>query len=583
MVRRRPPIRRRRSTDIICRAPLGPAVGSVPRSWGEAELLDCLLRPAAQALVALAARGVTHRAIRPGNVFQAAPGQPVTLGQAWSGPPAARQPALFEPPYAAMCLPVGRGEGSIADDVYALGVLLLVLALGRGAANGAENTGDIVRRKLEYGSFAAVAGEARLPPIVADLARGMLAEDPEHRPTPSLLLEPAAARARRLAARPPKRAQNALRVGPWSAWDARALAHAIAVHPQPGLALLRGGTVDLWLRRSIGDAALAGRLDEVVRTRPAGEPEAQSDALLAMRAVAVLDPLAPLCWRGLVLWPSGVGPALAAVRAGEAGETVATALLDLIAGEAAVTWAGARSGRADAAPVPAEARRWRTLLAARGPTGGVRRLVYALNPLLPCASPLLAGRAVARCTDLVAALEVRAGRSDAHPDTPPVDADIAAFAVVHSERPSEAEIASLAAEGGVRAAAARLEMLATLQESARVPAPALARWLISDPDLLAGWHNNAGRTELTARLTALASAGQLRPLFALLRDPAGRAADTKGAKVAQAQLAAVDAEIARIQAGRRQREAAARDLGQEVAAGIAFAALALSLIRLVIG
>ena len=31
-----------------------------------------------------------------------------------------------------------------------------------------------------------------------------------------------------------------------------------------------------------------------------------------MRAVAVLDPLAPMCWDGLILWPDAIGTALAA-------------------------------------------------------------------------------------------------------------------------------------------------------------------------------------------------------------------------------------------------------------------------------
>ena len=106
---------------VICPAPPGPAVGAAPRVWGEAELLECLLRPAAHVLERLSGRGVTHRAIRPDNVFQSAPSQPVTLGQGWAAPPASLQPALFEPPYTAMCLPCGRGEGSVADDVYALG------------------------------------------------------------------------------------------------------------------------------------------------------------------------------------------------------------------------------------------------------------------------------------------------------------------------------------------------------------------------------------------------------------------------------------------------------------------------------
>jgi hypothetical protein len=39
------------------------------------------------------------------------------------------------------------------------------------------------------------------------------------------------------------------------------------------------------------------------------------------------------------------------------------------------------------------------------------RLTYLLNPLLPCASPLLAGQWVARLADLLPGLQEVAGRS----------------------------------------------------------------------------------------------------------------------------------------------------------------------------
>ena len=135
----------------ICLAPPGPSVQGRGRPWPEAELLACVLRPAARVMEALSTRGVTHRGIRLDNVFQVAPGQPVVLGTAWTAPPAMAQPALFEPPYSAMCLPGGRGEGSIADDVYALGVLLLCLALGHSPLERLDEA-SIIRRKLELGT-----------------------------------------------------------------------------------------------------------------------------------------------------------------------------------------------------------------------------------------------------------------------------------------------------------------------------------------------------------------------------------------------------------------------------------------------
>ncbi len=306
---------------VVCRAPPGPPLlgpasaqpAANPRPWTEAELLECVLRPAAHTLERLLQRRVTHRAIRPDNLFRPGPGEPVVLGCAWAAPPASMQPALYEPPYSAMCAPAARGEGSIADDVYALGVTLLVLALGRVPLAGVDDAA-IIRRKLEVGSFAALAADERLPSIIGDLVRGMLAEDPEHRPPPSLLTDAAAARARRVAARPPRRGQRPLGIGQQTAWNARTLGYALACDPEQAVRHLRSGGVDRWVRRDLGDSALATRLEDALRVRAAGSSaeDQRADAFLALRAIAALDPLAPLCWRGLALWPDGLGAALAA-------------------------------------------------------------------------------------------------------------------------------------------------------------------------------------------------------------------------------------------------------------------------------
>ena len=102
---------------IVCPAPPGPPVSANLRPWREADLLDLVLRPIAQALEALHATGITHRAIRTDNLFHAGPGQPVVLGAAWAAPPACLQPAIYEPPYSAICLPAGRGDGVPGDEI----------------------------------------------------------------------------------------------------------------------------------------------------------------------------------------------------------------------------------------------------------------------------------------------------------------------------------------------------------------------------------------------------------------------------------------------------------------------------------
>ncbi|WP_048862897.1 protein kinase domain-containing protein, partial [Acidisphaera rubrifaciens] len=185
---------------VVTDAPPGPSLAAAPRAWTEADLLRHVVIPVGATLARLHAGGVHHRGIRPDNLF-AAPGQPCVLGPAWTEPPASRQPAVCEPPYSAMCLPCGRGEGTPGDDVYALGVTLIALVAGRLPLDGLDDAA-VIRRKLDLGSFAALTGDVRLSPPIADLLRGMLADDPDHRPAAALLADPAALRARRAYVRP---------------------------------------------------------------------------------------------------------------------------------------------------------------------------------------------------------------------------------------------------------------------------------------------------------------------------------------------------------------------------------------------
>ena len=218
---------------VVCTPPPGAPVSEALNPWPEKVLIDLVLRPVAAVLDILYARRLTHRAIRPNNVFQSAPGQPVTLGAAWAAPPAMHQPSVFESPYVAMCLPACRGDGTIADDVYALGVLLLTLSGGR-LPMAKMDDATVVRWKLDLGSFAALTRDIPLPGSLADLLRAMLAEDPDHRPLPDVLMDHASTRGRRLAARPARRSQNPLMLNDVAVFDARSPGLCAVQRPEEG-------------------------------------------------------------------------------------------------------------------------------------------------------------------------------------------------------------------------------------------------------------------------------------------------------------------------------------------------------------
>ena len=560
---------------VVCTAPPGASLAARVRPWPEHAVIELLLRPAALALDQLATRNITHRAIRLNNMFQGQRGQNVVLGAAWAAPPAMHQPALYEPPYVAMCAPASRGEGCVADDVYALGVLLLTLSLGRLPLAGLDDPA-ILRRKLDLGSHAALAGDERLPPIISDLVRGMLAEDPEHRPTPALLLDPAVARGRRVAARPPRRAQRPLSISETTVWNARTLAYAMATDPEQGLAALRGGTVVHWLRRGLGDATLAVRLEEFLRQRAGDTPaeEARSESVTLMRAIAVIDPLAPLCWRGIALWPDGIGPALAAAHQND--RALVARLEELVALEAIAIWGLARVERCDSALLRVEARQHRAWLTTRGLAGGLPRLGYLLNPLLPCGSPLLGKQWVGRLADLPAALEAAAV---ADPKAGPIDGHIAAFVAARAERRLDVEANALTGVDGQAIGVAEIRLLAQLQmRFLPQPLPALAGLVAGKAGkLIDGWHSRAHRTHLAERLRIIAQSGMLAPMVALLEDPAGRRADMEGARLAAAELAQIDAELRQIGHGAAERNNIAERIGQEIAAAVGLAALAIVL------
>src|SRR5258708_16306001 len=275
------------------------------------QIIEAFLKPVAQTLVEIHGRAVVHRAIRADNLYMVESGAAgLALGPCVTVPPGYEQPDIYEPLESATADPSGRGDGSPRHDMFALGMTVMGLLLGREPGAGLD-TDEVMIRRFELGSLAAVIDLTMVPPEIADPLRGLLTDVAGERWTLKDLnfwlkggkVDPPRAAPILLAVKPFTIAGNAVRC-------ARSMSYMIGCAWAEGAKLLRGEELRRWLRHDAADATAANLIEEVLRERDPEDGGFDSDVLLATRAVMALDPQGPIRYHGLATDPYGLGPFL---------------------------------------------------------------------------------------------------------------------------------------------------------------------------------------------------------------------------------------------------------------------------------
>ncbi len=559
----------RQCMTVVYERPAGNRVMTSLR--GEARRIDeyditrKVIEPLVNGIKELTNRGITHRAIRPTNLFfMDSGGDRLAFGDCVTSPPAFDQPLVCESVESAMCLPVSRGSGTYADDLYALGVTILFLLLGRNPVAHYDDEA-LLRAKIQMGSYATLVGDERLALPMIEVLRGLLCDDPDQRwdiASLDLWLQ-----GRRLSPLQPRIEKRAARAFPFQGKEylnCRELSAAMAKNWDLAIPPVLEGKLELWLRRAIEDKERAAVVADVVRMAlGSGTDKRVATDLMLCKVLMLLDANAPIRYKGFSAMPDGYGAALAALMATRGDYRL---LVESIVRDVPKLWFEARSDQPDASE--ANFRELRAYLTQTGMGFGIERCLYEMNDALPCQSPLLGEEYVVELRELLPALNAAAGRRSEGSKQWPCDRHIAAFMGARARSDIDRNLQALADPDGGTGLMALINLFAVFQyRLGPEQLPGLTGWLgaLAQP-AIAAYHSREKRKELEKELPRLVRKGSIVELYSLLDDANARAKDGSEFTWAQTQYQAAEDEIRRLQSDEEEREREADRIGKQTAA-----------------
>ena len=549
-----------------------------PRYWqrlnetrtplSEDSLNHYVVAPMISALLEFHRTGIMHGAIRPTNIFwREGAATPPQLGECLATPAGLDQPVLFETIERAMSLPIGRGPGLHVDDCYAFGVTMALMMIGHNPLHDQDDQA-ILQLKMERGSFNAIVGQRRLAASHIELLRGLLTDDTRQRWTAPDLEQ--WQNGRRLTPKNTdsgRKASRSLTLGGKEYWQLRPLAAALATNRNEAVKLIEDSSLEKWLMRSLGDEDRAEDVrTALVQLKESGKT-ARYDDQVVTRVCIALDPSMPIRYRDLAVMPGGIAAMLAEALVTNTDTTV---LSEIISSQFVTFWVNMQKEvKTELVPLAQQLERMRSFLEKTTFGNGIERVVYDLNPTLPCLSPMLRAQYVTSSKLFLPALEILAQQGNRPRE--PMDRHIAAFLVVRDKRGESAFDAMALPEGSPRKGLAILTLYADMQNRHGPDVlPSVASWLMPlvEPSVKR-FLSKPLQEKVRRQLKEAAERGVLSNLLKLVDDPKRVEHDEHEFLTSRRMYIDIQREIDHLEAKLNDRESVAQAIGRPIAATLA--------------
>lgn len=551
-------------------APLGEAMPFSPLK--ETVVIDALVKPLGHALMQLEKTRLFHGSIRASNVFYN-PGEPALLGDALAAPLAWGQPVVYETLERGMASPMARGEGNAAVDFYAFGMVLVAALKGETPLRGLADAA-ILDLKAARGSYLAAVGEKRFGNGLAELLRGLLADDEAQRwgskEFDMWLL------GRRLTPRqalPLKRATRPLHFGGEDFVELRPLMAAFAKDIKNAAALIHSHDFERWIANAINNPEVLTLLKDSITAAKRMRLGHEEDRLITSVMLA-MDTKAPIRYRGVVVFPQGIGGLLAELVLH--GKSPAL-LREIITNGFSRYWGFYQSKKSPDRVLHDQLLEHAAAAIENQALGqGLERALYELNPFLPCLSPHLRDAYGCDSRDVLEAMDKQA-RKGTLTQAQLMDRHIAAFLLLRDKKTLASAIRAIEqASSPMPHCVALLNLYADLQyRHGSIALPGLAAVLLPAAEESAKrFHLRRRQEKARNALKQAAASGNLVTMLNLVDNPDSLEEDAREFAAAQQQHQQMHAEISGLQKQLQDKKTLARVAGEPVAAvcalGIAF-------------
>lgn len=556
---------------IVYEKPLGgrviDSIAQGKARISEYDVVNRLIEPLVACVSSLETMAQPHRAIRPGNFYFLDEARTtIVLGDCCSGPPGFSQPPIFETIERCTASPSGRGFGTSADDIYALGVSVIITLLGYNPARD-KRLSEMLAIKLERGSYAAICGNSRIPIALVEPLRGMLNDDEAARWTTEEINSWLDGRKRTPQQRKGQpRAETPYIFASRPHTSPRALAYEFSRDPDEMVRTIKSDeNFETWIRRSLGDDELADRIGFIIEQAKLanGTPLAEP-ANVAARICSMLDPKGPIRFQRYAMMPDSLPYALPVeVMANDNKQLMA----DLISNDVYDGWLKAQEkSQPDYLLWQRNFVQCKRFLAIKEPGYGIERCLYEMNKGMACQSPVLKNRYVTTIRELLPALDITASEVDS--EVRPLDRHVMAFIAARFDEDIQPHLRALGSSDEQRRTIGMLSLLAFIQWKTNIQAlHGLTSWVggLLQP-AINSYHSRTTRKEIEKAIPQLVRQGSLPELFNLIDNAEKRRIDDDGFADAQREFGEAEQEIQEIESDDGLHQSKLLRSGQKITA-----------------